>query len=106
MESSYKNILSLPSPIDIFETIMKEHSFYYDFSAKLESVYESYLQSSKQATKALTDIDITKETFRDEIHSIGELEVQAKHTETLVNLDPSLKEYIIESVQNLANKCN
>lgn len=74
--------------------------------ANLESVSNFYDTMEHTTLKASTDIEDTKSKLRDETRIIGNLIVETKTTQVFVNMDHSLEDLIIESVEDLIQKCN
>lgn len=73
---------------------------------KMESIKAFYEALWQSVSAASDDILETKRKLQIEIRAIGELKVETEETKVFVDLDRVLEEFVIQSVQNLIDKCN
>lgn len=78
-----------------------------DLKRKMGEIQKFYDELLATVSQSFTDIDETKAKLKEEIRVIGDLKTQAEETKTFIELDntPELKETIVDSVNNLIQKC-
>lgn len=74
---------------------------------KMKNIQDFYHDLLRTIEKTFKEIDQTKTKLKEEIRIIGDLKTKTEQTKTLMELDntPELKDSIVESVNNLINKC-
>lgn len=79
-----------------------------ELRAKMAQIQRFYEDLKLQVEKAFQDIDDVKDKLNKEIMQIGDLKVKTEETKTFIDLDaiPDLRNTLIQSGQNLIDKCN
>lgn len=76
-----------------------------ELKEKLENIRKFYKKIKEKAQTVENDVIITATMLKREGNTIRELSTEAKYSTTLMNADSDVKEDLIESAENLINKC-